>query len=57
MRIQTDADGHQEICVEFWFSSNVWLSVGVANAVVMEAACDPFMCLGNRQMTSVKPST
>ena len=54
--IQTDADGHQEICVEL-FSSNVWLSVWVANAVAMEAACDPFMCLGNRQMTSVKPST
>lgn len=31
--------------------------VGVANAVVMEAACDPFMCPGNRRMTSVKPST
>ncbi len=56
MAIQTDADGHQEICVEL-FSSNVWLFVWVANAVAMEAACDPFMCLGNRQMTSVKPST
>lgn len=31
--------------------------VGVANAVAMEAACDPFMCPGNQRMTSVKPST